>query len=143
MTAIPEQVGLEPDETAVALGRGATVGVAILALLRVLEAVLLAASALGLRPMPLGIDTVMVNGYDLVPAFAWASALLSAVAGLGLLAGKRWGWVLTMLVTGLGLALTVVAVVRGRDDELRLGILVVTAFFLNQRPVRARFGIGD
>jgi hypothetical protein len=105
--------------------------------LRIIDAIGLAAVALGYRelvvdwlPGPLS-DTRVI----LVVGLAWAGgALLGAI---GLLLGRRWGWVLTMVMVGLGLVLNLYRVAAGVPDYLEVLLLVITTFYLNQRSVRA------
>ena len=56
---------------------------------------------------------------------------------VGLLLYQRWGWVLTMVLVGVELALGLARVYVGLPDYLTLMILVITTFYLNQRSVRA------
>ena len=63
------------------------------------------------------------------------------MAALGLLARVRAAWVLVMLITGVGLALTITGYALGRPDAVRLLLDVASAFYLNQPGVRAVFGI--
>lgn len=65
---------------------------------------------------------------------AWAGATL--VAAVLLLAIRRWGWILAMLTTGVGLLATLWSWMLGHPEPVRLLILVVSAFYLNGRQVR-------
>lgn len=67
-------------------------------------------------------------------------AALTIIGVIGLLAGKSWGWVLTMVLVGAGLLLELIRYVRGEPDPIGLLILVASAFYLNQRSVRALAG---
>jgi hypothetical protein len=64
----------------------------------------------------------------------WAAALL--VGALLLLSLHRWGWVLLMLATGLGLLGSLWQWWLGNPEPIRLALLVVTAFYLNGHEVR-------
>jgi len=141
MTAASEGVRPQPDEAAVTLGRTGTVGVIALAALRLAEAILWAATALGLRPMPFGLGDLTIADVEVGPPLLLCIAALDVAIVFGLLLSRRWGWILTMLVTGVGLAFNILLVLSGEQDPIRLAILVATALFLNQIPVRARFGM--
>jgi hypothetical protein len=141
MTASPVPARPRPDESAATLGRAGTVAIVALATLRLGEALLWALAALGMSTLPNtgGIATAM--GLDVGSILLLVAALVNVVCGVGLLLSWRWSWVLTMLVTGLGLVTEIAAYIGGDPGYLRLAILVASAFFLNQRAVRARFGI--
>jgi hypothetical protein len=64
----------------------------------------------------------------------WSAVLLTGA--LLLLALHRWGWVLLMLATGLGLLAALWQWWLGSAEPIRLALLVVTAFYLNGRSVR-------
>ena len=68
----------------------------------------------------------------------FASLIILGV--LGLLAGKSWGWVLTMVLVGGGLLFELIRYAIGQPDPVGLLILVISAFYLNQRSVRALAG---
>jgi hypothetical protein len=67
----------------------------------------------------------------------WAVALLAGA--LLLLALHRWGWVLLMVATGLGLLGSLWQWWMGNPEPIRLALLVVTAFYLNGHQVRDLF----
>jgi hypothetical protein len=81
-----------------------------------------------------------LKGVDIAPEVVrvviagWAAALL--VGALFLLALHRWGWVLLMVATGLGLLGSLWQWWLGNPEPIRLALLVVTAFYLNGREVR-------
>jgi hypothetical protein len=113
-------------------------GLWVVAALRTLHAIQLAAIALGIGNI--GIRTIpYAEGTDsgLLRAFYLGGAALIVLGIIGLLAMRRWGWVVTMLLVGFGLFYELVQVYRGRPDDLALLTLVISAFYLNQRSVRA------
>jgi hypothetical protein len=67
----------------------------------------------------------------------WAVALLAGA--LLVLALHRWGWVLLMVATGLGLLGSLWQWWMGNPEPIRLALLVVTAFYLNGHQVRDLF----
>jgi hypothetical protein len=129
---------IAPEETAPA--RGVPLGVVVLAGVRLLDAVVLAAAVAGVRSLP-GDDLFASHlpGLDTVHAFEAIAAVLSVVVALGLLLRQRWGWTGTMLITGVGLFIAILAFVGGAGNDLRLLVLVASAFYLNQRAVRDWF----
>jgi hypothetical protein len=63
-------------------------------------------------------------------------------AGVLLLRMERFGWTITMLIAGLGLATSVYLWwFQGNRLEFWLLVQIVTVFYLNQRQVRHAFGI--
>jgi hypothetical protein len=81
-----------------------------------------------------------LKGIDLAPELVraviagWSAMLLAGA--LLLVALHRWGWVLLMLATGLGLLAALWQWGLGSPEPVRLALLVVTAFYLNGRSVR-------
>jgi hypothetical protein len=131
---------IEP-ETVASIG-GLPVGVILLAGLRGLDAVLLVLAVAGFRDLPLADTTPpIVGSLTVLGLFALAVAVLDAVAATGLLLGHRWGWLLTMLICGAGLLLWLGLYATGRHDELRIGLLVVTALYLNQGAIKLRYRV--
>lgn len=121
------------------------IGLLIVAALRIVDAVGMVAVALGVSDVPLGglpmiADTpVFTRTVDLI----WAVATVIGVAGL--LAKRRWGWITTMVLVGFGLLSHLIRVAIGEPEYLGLLLLVISAFYLNQRSVRAMalFPAGD
>ena len=77
---------------------------------------------------------ILTRAVDLV----LAGAIILGVVGL--LSFRRWGWVLTMVIVGFGLLVELIRVAIGQPDHLGLLLLVISAFYLNQRSVRAMAG---
>jgi hypothetical protein len=65
--------------------------------------------------------------------------LLRLMAAVGLWAGWRRGWVLTMLLVGISLVLDLWLYWHGRALYLRMATDVVLALYLNQGAVRQWF----
>jgi hypothetical protein len=118
------------------------IGAVLLAILQLVEGAWLLAALGGVRVaaeagLPADLLGLGVAGqYAIV-----AVAALRFVAALGLLARVRAAWILAMLVTGGGLALTITGYALGRPDDVRLLLDVASAFYLNQPGVRAVYGI--
>lgn len=120
------------------------VGAVLLALLQVLEGVWLLAALGGVRlTTQAGLPSELLGfGVPGQYAIIVVAGLRFAVA-LGLLARFRAAWIIVMLITGAGLAATLVGYAQGRPDDIRLLLNVASAFYLNQPGVRAVFGIRE
>jgi hypothetical protein len=70
--------------------------------------------------------------------FLLAATLL--VAALLLLADRRIGWLLAMVITGVSVAIDIVSFLAGSGSEVWMLLNVVTVFYLNQRDIRERVG---
>lgn len=68
-------------------------------------------------------------------------AAVLLVSALMLLAGKRTGWLLAMVITGVSVAIDIVAFLAGTGSELWMFLNVVTVFYLNQRDIRELVGV--
>ena len=69
-----------------------------------------------------------------------AAAVLLASA-LMLLAGRRTGWLLAMVITGVSVAIDIVAFLSGAGSHVWMLLNVVTVFYLNQRDIRELVGV--
>lgn len=116
------------------------VGVLIVAVLRILDAVALAAIGLGIRGLPTQGLPLLDGSPILTQSVNIVLAVATIVGVAGLLAFRRWGWVLSMVLVGVGLLGELIRVAIGQPDHLGLLLLVVSAFYLNQRSVRAMAG---
>jgi hypothetical protein len=129
----------EATESGFLIGRW-PVGILIVAFVRIIDAVSMAAIGFGVRGLPtdglpiLAESPILTRSVDIVLAAA------TIIGVVGLLAFRRWGWVLTMILVGLGLLAELIRVAIGQPDHLGLLLLVVSAFYLNQRSVRAMAG---
>lgn len=74
------------------------------------------------------------------PAFAAYGTLL-VIAALGMLARRRTGWLLAMVVTGVFIALDLYGFANNEADHLWMALNIVTVFYLNQRDVRVAVGV--
>jgi|SRR3954451_1053792 hypothetical protein len=68
---------------------------------------------------------------------AWA--VLNLVAALWLWTLDRRGWVLTMVLVGIGLIANLYLWSIGQPAWIRMGIQAATAFYLNSAPIRELF----
>jgi hypothetical protein len=111
-------------------------GLLVVAVLRLIAAAGLLLTGLGYREGFGGLP--LVESFPIVSRVLEVTIAVLAVVGvIGLLQRRRWGWVLTMVLTGVGLLAQIVRVINGQPDFLGLALLVATAFYLNQRSVRA------
>jgi hypothetical protein len=66
-----------------------------------------------------------------------AMAVVTVAGAVGLLMLKRWGWILAMVIIGVGLVGDLLRVWYGNPTYLNMLLHVVAAFYLNGRSVRA------
>ncbi len=100
----------------------------------------MAAIGLGVRGIPVDALPILADSSILTQALDIVLATATIIGVVGLLAFRRWGWVITMILVGIGLLGELIRVVIGQPDHLGLLLLVVSAFYLNQRSVRAMAG---
>ena len=72
-----------------------------------------------------------------VLGFAVAAGMLLLVVGLWFL--KRWAWVATMILVGIGLAFGIWGYFQGVPTYINLLINTLAVFYLNQRDVQRAF----
>ena len=120
-------------------------GVTLIALLSLLTAVVY---GLALSPWdPFADRGVMgqllpITSFDqtaIIASVLGLAAVAQLLAGLGMLAMKPWAWRLTILLTGVGLAIWLSIDLTGRPASLRLLLYAAIAFYLNTRAVRDAF----
>jgi len=129
----------EATESGLRVGRW-PIGVLVVAFLRLIDAFSMAAIGLGIRDMPTDALPIVADSPVLTQAIDIVIAAATFIGVVGLLAFRRWGWVLTMILVGLGLLVELIRVAIGQPDHLGLFLLVLSAFYLNQRSVRAMAG---
>jgi hypothetical protein len=115
---------------------GRPFGIFALATFALLGGLWTLAAALGLRPLDvyrIG-ETVVDPWVPQLVSGAWGVMLIIAAVLLLLL--HRWGWELLMISTGIGLLGALWQWWIGNLEPIRMGLLVLTAFYLNGREVR-------
>jgi hypothetical protein len=140
------------ESTAHATHRRRPRAVSFVASLLLFEAVLvlLAGIAVGAAqvagtPVPdVGPDDVFGPIVSVLPGLGLGTIIVVAggglaLAGLGLLQMREWGWVLAMALQGLGLANALYAHLRGEPQYLPLALCSFVVLVLNQREVRQAF----
>ncbi len=71
--------------------------------------------------------------------FGWVLVGSLLLAIFGLLRLKRWGWILTMILTGIGLSFSIWSYFQGKPYFIDMVIYLVIVFYLNQRDVQSPF----
>jgi hypothetical protein len=116
---------------------GRPLGLFLVAAIRLIHAVTMVAIATGQLETAVGAPLAsLVGGTDVTRVVLLVIAVLDVIAAVGLLALHRWGWVLSMALTGLALLSALIARYNGYSDDLIMLLNVIAAFYLNQRAVR-------
>ncbi len=113
-------------------------GLYLIIVLQLVGAILLALSLLGEKTIATYLK-VLVQNPIFYSWFGWVliGFLLLAVFGLWML--KRWGWILTMILTGIGLAYSIWSYFQGNPHYIPMVLYLVIVFYLNQRDVQSPF----
>ena len=122
-------------------------GVLVVAAIQIIRAALLVGQLLGYR---IGVDWLRMSAQVPEPApgtvaFVLSRGLAIAYIGaglliaVGLLSGRRWGWIGAIILSGLALAFAIGAWWDGAPTYISMLINVIAVFYLNQREVRAAF----
>jgi hypothetical protein len=132
-------------------GEQRPLGVLVVAAVQFLRGILLVAQLTGLT---IGIDWLRIAAqvpdpptgtleFALSRGFAIALVVATLVVGYGLLAGRRWGWVGAIILSGLSLAFSIAGWWDGHPTYVSMLINVVAVFYLNQRDVRVVYEDAD
>lgn len=125
-----------------AIGRERPLGVVIIALFLLVDSVVSVIQVIFDTTLSTRTDTLLdINEW--MPGFVVAMGGVRVVTAVGLWLGRRWAWVLSMLVVGVGLVMGFYLYWLGDPGYLRLLINVVMAFYLNQGAVRDYFERGE
>jgi hypothetical protein len=112
-------------------------GLYVVAALRLVHAVELLLIGLGIGDIALRtLPVVETDDISILRIIYVGSGALISLGIIGLLAMRRWGWVLTMVLVGVGLFFELIQISRGHPDHFALLTLVISAFYLGQRSVR-------
>lgn len=113
-------------------------GVAIAALALVIDAILVLGQ-IGLDT-PYATPVATLTGiHPVFPGVLAALAAVRIVVALGLWTGRRWAWVLAMVLVGMALLISLRLYWLGQPPYAWMAVDVVLAFYLNQGAVRAFF----
>ena len=115
------------------------VGLVIIIVLQLILAVLEALFLLGWRQSLLALRLLVRNPIFYTEGFGWVLVAMLLLAVLGLILQKRWGWIITMILTGAGLFYTIWSYSQGEPRYFNMIIYVIIALYLNQRDVQQPF----
>jgi hypothetical protein len=89
----------------------------------------------------LGLPSLLADAGDgaTVTTLLFALAAVLFVAAIGLFSGRRLGWLLAMVTTGVFIAADILTFDAGAAHHLWMLLNIVTVFYLNQRDVREAF----
>lgn len=113
-------------------------GLFIIIGLQLIEATLLILGLMGEKSI-IQYLRVLVQNPIFYSWFGWVLVAVLLLAVVGLLFLKRWGWILSMIMTGIGLAYAIWSYTQGDPHYLPMVIYLVIVFYLNQRDVQAPF----
>ena len=125
-------------------GRRVPFGVWVVAIFVILLWVIVLLDATGIRPS--NSDTILADAIGANNALNWIAGGIAVVGIAGAIALIRLmpiGYVITVILAGLGLFNTLASTLVGQGDNLRLAVIVVAVLYLNQPAVRAVFGRAD
>ena len=113
-------------------------GLYLIIALQLVVAILLVLALLGEKTIAIYLKLLVQNPI-FYTWFGWVliGFLLLAVLGLWIL--KRWGWILTMILTGLGLGFSIWSYFQGSLHYISMVLYLVIVFYLNQRDVQYPF----
>jgi hypothetical protein len=120
-------------------------GVTLIAILNIVTAIIF---ALAVSPWdPLADQALLArvasittfNQTLIVSSWLAVAAVLHFLAGIGLFLMKPWAWRLTILLTGVGLAVYLAFDLLVHPVSIRLALYAAIAFYLNTRNVRDAF----
>jgi hypothetical protein len=119
-------------------GKRRPFGLYLIIALQLVVVILLALALLGEKTIAIYLKLLVQNPIY-YSWFGWVliGFLLVSVMGLWML--KRWGWILTMILTGMGLAFSIWSYFLGNPHYIPMVIYLVIVFYLNQRDVQAPF----
>jgi hypothetical protein len=75
--------------------------------------------------------------FAITRALGLGLVVASILAGAGLLAGRRWGWIGSIVLAGLSMAFAIAAWWDDHPVYLSMALNVIAVFYLNQRELRA------
>jgi hypothetical protein len=139
----PEE-GVEMTQGAEPRERRVPFGIWAVAILTVALSILLLLDAAGIRPS--NSNTILARATGTARFLDWivgGIAVVGIAAAVALVRLMPIGYVLTIVLAGVGLLNAIASQLVGLGDDLRLGLLVVVVLYLNQPEVRAVFGRGD
>lgn len=115
------------------------VGLIVIVVLQLVLAVFEVLFLLGWKQSLLALRLLVQNPIFYTETVGWILVAILLLAVLGLLLQKRWGWIVTMILTGLGLFYTIWSYFRGTPRYFPMLIYVIIVLYLNQREVQQPF----
>ncbi len=119
-------------------------GVWAVAILVILLWIIALLDATGIRPS--NSNTILADAVGTSPVLNWITggiAIVGIIGAIALIRLKPIGFVITVVLAGIGLFNTLASELVGKGDDLRLVIIVLAVLYLNQPAVRAVFGRAD
>ncbi len=110
--------------------KGRPIGITIIAILMIISGILFLIGGTGLVVFipPIGVPLIIIGIANLV--VAW-----------GLLKGKGWAWIVTLIVTGISIILNAISIASGNVGAI-VGIIInaVIIYYLYRPNVKSYFG---
>jgi hypothetical protein len=119
-------------------------GVWAVAILSITLSILLLLDATGIRPS--NSNTILAQTAGTSRFLDWiigGVAVVGIAAAIALLRLLTIGYIVTIVLAGVGLLNAIASQLVGRGDDVRLALLVAVVLYLNQPAVRALFGRGE
>ena len=113
-------------------------GLYLIIILQLFLAILLAMALLGEKTIAAYLK-ILIQNPIFYSWFGWVLIGFEVLSVLGLLMLRRWGWVLTMILTGIGLSYAIWSYFQGSPHYIPMVIYLVIVFYLNQRDVQSAF----
>lgn len=118
------------------------VGLTVIIVLQLVLAVLALLLLLGWEQGLPALWLLLRNPIFYTVTTGWILVALLLLADIGLLFQKRWGWIITMILTGSNLAYTIWSYFQGNLLYFPMLIYVIIVLYLNQREVQEFFRQG-
>lgn len=113
-------------------------GLYLIIVLQLLLAILLTMTLLGEKTIATYLR-ILIQNPIFYSWFGWVLIAFFLLSVLGLLMLKRWGWIITMILTGIGLTYAIWSYFQGNPHYIPMVIYIVIVFYLNQHDVQAPF----
>jgi hypothetical protein len=113
-------------------------GLYMIAGLQLVLSIMLALALLGEKTIATYLK-VLIQNPIFYSWFGWVLAGSLILSVLGLMILKRWAWILTMILTGLGLSYSIWSYFQENPHYIPMVIYLVIVFYLNQREVQSAF----
>jgi hypothetical protein len=113
-------------------------GLYIIIVLQLALSVLLGMALLGEKTIATYLK-VLIQNPIFYSWFGWVLFGFIVLAVIGLIFLKRWGWILTMILTGLGLAFSIWSYFQGTPHYIPMVFDLMIVFYLNQSDVQSPF----